>query len=206
MDWSNISSIIIAILVVIALPLALRKRKKVGPRKREELCQYLKEMGIKACLAERGDDKEKIGLRRASGQKSEGTIQLQEQNINFINIISVSSQYGTNYFLDHLVKSPNIMGARTPKKTRLIRKKSPPLWGKVVAIEWRGDESLAQSLNLDYSLEDRLLRSNLKDFKGSIWILPEPKHGYTRIRLTYLLPTSEIFKAINIIAKHVKSW
>ena len=206
MDLDNIISIIIGVLVVIGLPLALRKRKKVGPQKREGLCQYLKEMGIKVSLAEKGDDKEKIGLSRASGQKSEGTIQLQEQNINFINIINVSSQYGTNYFLDHLVKSPNIMGGRTLKKTRLIRKKSPPLWGKVVAIEWRGDESLAQSLNLDYSVEDRLLRSNLKDFKGSILIFPEPKHGYTRIRITYLLPTSEIFEAINIIAKHVKSW
>jgi len=104
------------------------------------------------------------------------------------------------------VKSPNIAGKRVPKKTRLIRKRSQAFWGKVVAIEWKGDESLAQSLNFDYSLEDKLLQSDVKNLGESIWILPEPKHGYTRIRTTYSLPSPETFRAIDIIAKHVKSW
>ena len=203
MDWSSILSVIVVALVVVGLPLALRKRKKVGHLKREELCQHLKEIGIEASLVEKGDDKEKIGLSRASGQKSEGIIRIEGKNIDSINVIGVTSQYGTNYFIDYLVKTPNIIGKRTFKKTRLIRKKNSPFGGKVVAIGWKGDESLAQSLNFDYRLSDRLQQN---DFKGSIELIPEPKHGYSRIRTSYLDLSPELVKAMDIIAKHIKSW
>jgi len=206
MDWGSIFSIVMGALVAIGLSLALRKRKKAGLLKREEFCQHLEETGVEGPLLEKGSDQEKIGLSRFSGQRSEGIIKLKDGNIDLVNVISVTSQYGTSYFLDYLVKSPNITGKRLLKKTRLIRKRSQPFWGKVVAIEWRGDESLAQSLNFDYSLEDKLLQSDAKSFRGSIWIFPEPKHGYTRIRTAYSLPSPEVFKAIDIIAKHIKSW
>jgi len=206
MDWESIISLIIAILVVIAFPLAFRRRKKASIQKGEELCQHLEEMGVKASLVEKGSDKEKIGLSRISGQKSEGIIALQDKNMDSINIISATSQYGTNYFLDYLVKSSNITANRILKKTRLTVKKSLILWGKAVAMEWKGDKSLAQSLNFDYRLKDRLLQRDLNDLKGSIRIFPEPKHGYTRIRTSYSLPSPEIFGALDIIARHIKSW
>jgi len=206
MDWESIVSLIIALLVVIALPLAFRRRKKAGPQKGEELCQHLKEAGVKASLVEKGNEREKIGLSRASGQRSEGIIALQDKNIDSINIISAASQYGTNYFLDYLVKSPNITASRILKKTRLTVKKSSFLWGKVVAMEWKGDKSLAQSLNFDYRLKDKLLQRDVPGLKGSIGIFPEPKHGYTRIRTSYSLPSPEILEALDIIARHIKSW
>ncbi len=206
MDWDSIFGIILAALLAIGLPLAFRKRKKSGLKKREEFCQHLQEMGLKASLAETGDHREKIGLSHFSGQKSEGVIELQDRNIDAINVISLASQYGPRYFLDYLVRSPSMMGERILKKTRLIRKKSPPLWGRIMAIEWRGDESLAQSLNLDYSLEDNLLRPSPQDFKGGIWIFPERKHGYARIRTDYSPPSAGVFEAISIIARHIRSW
>ena len=206
MDWSNITGIIMALLIAIGLPLALKKRKKVGPQKREELYQHLQQIGVEASLVERGSEKEKIGLGRASGQKSEGIIELADKNIDSINVISVASQYGVHYFLDYLVKSPNIMGKRTLKKTRSARKKSSPLWGKVLGIEWKGDKLLAQSLNLDYSLGDKLLQVDPKTLKENIRIFPELKHGYVRIRTAYLLPSHQMFQAIGIVARHVKSY
>jgi len=206
MDLESIISLIIAILVVIAFPLAFRRRKKASIQKGEEFYQHLKEIGVKASLVEKGSDKEKIGLSRISGQKSEGIIALQDKNMDSINIISATSQYGTNYFLDYLVKSSNITANRILKKTRLTVKKSLFLWGKAVAMEWKGDKSLAQSLNFDYRLKDRLLQRDLNDLKGSIRIFPEPKHGYTRIRTAYSLPSPEIFGALDIIARHIKSW
>jgi len=206
MDWESIVSLIIALLVVIALPLAFRRRKKASTQKREELYQHLKEIGVKASLVEKGNEREKIGLSRASGQRSEGIIALQDKNIDSINIISAASQYGTNYFLDYLVKSPNITASRILKKTRLTVKKSSFLWGKVVAMEWKGDKSLAQSLNFDYRLKDKLLQRDVPGLKGSIGIFPEPKHGHTRIRTSYSLPSPEILEALGIIAKHIKSW
>jgi len=63
------------------------------------------------------------------------------------------------------------------------------------------------SLNFDYRLKDRLLGADSDPgaLKGSIWIFPEPKHGYARIRTNYFLPSPKMFEAINIIAKHVLS-
>jgi len=208
MEWSSILGIVFAVLAAIGLPLALSKRKKAGHQRREELYQHLRKMGVEATLVERGADEEKVGVSRASGQRPEGIIQLRRQNIDSVKVVSVSSQYAVNYFVDYLVKSPNITGKRSLKKTRLVRGKNSALWGKVVAIEWKGDESLARSLNFDYRLKDRLLSadSDPSALKGSIWIFPEQKHGYARIRTDYFLPLPEMFEAMNIIAKHVKSW
>jgi len=73
-------------------------------------------------------------------------------------------------------------------------------------MEWKGDKSLAQSLNFDYRLKDKLLQRDVPGLKGSIGIFPEPKHGHTRIRTSYSLPSPEILEALDIIAKHIKSW
>lgn len=206
-NWSSIISVLFAVLMIILLPLIFRRRKKgEGTKKTEELYRHLREAGVEASLTEKGDDREKIGLGRASGQKSEGLIELEDRNIDSINVVSVSTQYETRYFIDYLVESPNIIGERILKKTRLTKKKSPPLWGEVVAIDWKGDDSLAQSLNLDYSLEDKLLKADGNVFKGNIWIFPEPKHGYARIRTDYSLPSAAIFETISSIARHIKSW
>lgn len=206
-DWSNIVGILFFLLVAVALPLMFRRRKKgEGAANIEELYQHLRGVGVEASLAKEGDDRERIGLGGASGQNSEGLIVLGDRNIDSINVVSVSMQYGKRYFIDYLVKSPNITGERMLKKTRLSRKKSPPIWGKVVAIDWKGDDSLRQSLNLDYSLEEKLLKADVKVFKGGIWIFPEPKHGYVRIRTDYSLPSAEIFEAIRSIARRVRSW
>jgi hypothetical protein len=208
MEWSSIVGIILAALAAIGLPLALSKRKKTGPQKREELYEHLRKIGVEATLVETGADDEKVGVSRASGQRSEGIIKLRRQNVDSVKVISVASQYGVNYFVDYLVKSPNITAKRAMKNTRSVRVKSSALWGKPVAIEWKGDESLARSLNFDYRLKDMLLSadSDPSSLKGSIGVFPEAKHGYARIRTNYFLPSPEIFEAMNIIAKHVKSW
>jgi hypothetical protein len=206
-DWSRIVSFIFALVMAISLSLAFRRRKKgEGTKKAEELCGRLRQIGMGVSLVEKGDDRQKIGLGRASGQKSEGLIELEDRNIDSINVVGVSSQYGVRYFIDYLVKGSNIMGERVLKKTRLTRKRSPPIWGKVVAIEWKGDDSLARSLNLDYSLEQKLLEVGPDAFKGNMWIFPEPKYGYARIRTDYSPPPATTFEAIDSVARHIKSW
>jgi hypothetical protein len=205
--WVSIVGALLAVLLGLIIPLiARRKKQKEATNKIEELYRHLQMLGVEVSPVEKGGEREKIGLARASGQKSEGLVQLEDRNLDYINVVSVSSQYGTRYFIDYLVRGSNIMLERGLKKTRLTKKKSPPIWGKVVAIEWKGDDALAQSLNLDYSLEDRLLGADMNVFKGSIGIFPELKHGYARIRMDYSLPSSELFEALRSIARHVKSW
>ena len=205
MDWVEIVvGIITALLFAIGLPLALRSRKKGGVQKPEQLLQHLQTIGVKASLSGKGSGEEKVGLSRAFGQRSEGAIKIEEKNIDYINVVSVTSQYGVNYFLDFLVKTSG-WASRKMKKTRIIKRKSSRLRGKVIDIEWKGDDYLSQELNLDYQLKDTLLQVSPEELKGNFWIFPEPKHEYARVRTAYLLPSSNLFEAIDIIAKHIKS-
>jgi len=206
MEWANIlGGIIAALVVAIGLPLALRKRKKGGPQNVEQLLHHLQEIGVKASLAEKGVDEEKVGLSRSFMRSSVGLIEIAGRNIDYVNVIGVASQYGVNYFLDYLVRSPSWSSKKRQKKTRMVRKKSPALWGKVVDIEWKGDGYLSQQLNLDYQLKDILLQTDFKKLKGNIVIFPEPKYEYARVRTAYLLPSPDLFEAIDIIARHIKS-
>jgi len=199
MDWSDILGIIMAIAVAVGLPLALHSRQKGGQKKAEELCQHLAGMGIKAYpgKAEIGEGK----VKRSRSEKSLGVIEVKQRNIDWINIIGVASQYGANYFVDYLVRSPNL-GVVKLNRTSLRKKKEHSLWGRVSTVEWIGDKSLSQSLNLDHRLESMLMQSQ---FGGTIQIVPEPKWGYVRIRTNYFLPSPDVFEAIDIVGEHIRS-
>lgn len=204
MEWGNIIGIIAALAVTVGLPLALRKRKKEGPQQVEQLLYHLRELGVKASPVEGGKESA-VGVRRSWSDRAEGVIRVEGGNIDYINVISVSSQYGVNYFLDYLVGSPEYAISRRRKRTRLTSKRSSGLWGKVVDIEWKGDDYLARELNFDYQLKDKLLSTELPESRAGIWIFPESKHEYVRIRTAYRLPSSDSFQVIEIVAKHIKS-
>ena len=205
MDWaSTLTSVIAALVVAIGLPLALRKRKQTAPKNVEQLFHHLQEIGVKASLLGRGAEEEKMGASRAFGQRTEGVIKITNKNIDYINVTSVTSQYGVQYSLNYLVSTPSWSGKKR-KKTRLITKKSSGVWGRVVDIEWKGDDYLSQQLNLDYRLKDILLQTDFKKLKSNIIIFPEPKYAYARVRTAYLLPSLDLFEAIDIIARHIKS-
>lgn len=206
MEWINIlSGLIAALVLTIGIPLALRKRKKSGPQNVEQLLHHLQEIGVKASLSGKGVAEEKVGMSRSFMQSSVGLIEITGRNIDYMNVIGVASQHGVNYFIDYLVRSPGWSGRRGQKKTRMVRKKNPAIWGRVVDIEWKGDVYLSQQLNLDYRLKDILLQTGPKELKSNIMIFPEPRYEYTRVRTTYLLPSSDLFEAIDIIAKYIKS-
>jgi hypothetical protein len=205
MDIGEVLSIIMVLLFAVGLPVIIGSMRKGKQKKLEELYQHLPSIGIKASLLEDEKIQEKLGQKRSWGEKVEGVIEIKDRNVDSIAVVSVSSQYGATYYLDYLVMSPGLTGREDARKTTMIKKKSPPIWGKATDIEWRGDPYLAQRLNYDYQLKYGLLQASPKALKGSISIHPELKYGYTRIRTAYQLPSSELFQAIDTIAKHVKS-
>jgi len=203
MGWDSIATIVFGLLMVIGIPLALRSLKRGGQNKLDELCQHLHGIGVGASTLERDTSQRKLGQRRSWGQTLVGTIKLTDRNIDSINVIGVATQYGVNYFLDHLVKCHSSIGRQNKKKTKMTRKKSSVLSRNVIDIEWKGDNSLAWKLNFDYQLKYKLLQAPPK---GSIAIFPEPKYENARIRTSYFLPTPDLLEAMDIIAAHVKSW
>ena len=205
MDWSDFVPLLLALLAIIGFPLALRSRKKGGPQKVEELRQHLLGIGVKSPGLEETAGQEETGQKRSWVQKPLGVIKLRDRNIDSINVIGVASQYGVGYVLDFVVRSVSLTGRESKKKTRLVRKRSAAFSSKVVNIEWKGDDYLVRKLDLDYRLTDKLLRADINVLRGGILIHPEPKYQYTRIRTSYFLPTPDLFEAMDIIAKHIKS-
>lgn len=203
MEWQNLIGIITAIVFMVLLPLVLRARKKAGSQKRDELLSHLQNLGVKASLEEKGALEEKVGTSLV--QRSEGLLKLEAKKIDYINVTGTSSQYGTNYFLDFLVKKPSSMSEKKRGRTRMVKKRSSGILGKVAGIEWKGDDYLSRELNFDFRLKDILLSASRSELKGGIQIYPEPKHQYARIRTTYFLPSLELFEAIETIAGHIRS-
>jgi hypothetical protein len=205
MEWLEALPVILAILAATVLPLALRRARKGGTNKLEELLLHLQGAGVKASPLEGEAAVEAAGPKRPRGQKVEGVLALDDRHIDFIFITSVSSQYGPTYHLDYVVKGGGQLLDGAAKKTRMVRKKSPPLWGRTVDVEWKGAPGLAMRLNLDHDLKYRLLQDGLRGFKGGISIHPEPQNGYTRIRTGYHLPSPELLAALRSVARHVRA-
>ena len=201
MDWDIIVTLLFWVLAFFILPFIFRRRRKGNERKLEELNEHLQSLGIKAHIEEEPDI-QKTNKKWSWGRKMEGTIRLRDRNIDSVEIAGAAGQYGTNYFLDYLTANPGFIGVGKKKKTRMVKKRTSPILGKVTDIEWKGDEALSRKLNFDYRLKDRLLQGEMK---STIEIIPDPKKGYTRIRTLYLLPEPSLFEAIDTIAGHIKS-
>ena len=205
MDLENIIPIIIAFVTAFLLPFFLSKRKKEGHKKFEEFHRHLLGMGVRFAELDKESEQAKLGKKISRAQKTEGVVALEERNIDFIIVASVASQYGINYFIEYLVKSTFHLREDSLKKTKMVKKKGSLFGSRVVDIVWQGDQYLAQKLNLDYELKHRLLQAGLDKFKGSILIIPESKHGYTRIKTNFNLPSPDMFYAVDSVAKYLKS-
>jgi len=205
MEWGKVVPSIMAFLTAFLLPFVLSRRKKGGPKKLIKFRQHLLGIGIKFVELDKDSEQAKLGTKFSKGQKSEGAFTLEGRNIDLIIITSVSSQYGVNHFIEYLVKSNLNLIEDYVRKTKMVKKRSSFFGREVVNISWKGDKHLAQRLNLDYEIKYKLLQANKEKFKGGILIIPEPKHGYTRIKTNYNLPSPMIFDAIDSIARYIKS-
>ncbi|MFC1899129.1 hypothetical protein ACFLXP_02220 [Chloroflexota bacterium] len=207
MEWiGGLPGLITALAFAVGIPLALMKRKKEGPKKIEQLIQHLLGIGIKVSLVEETEAAEKTEMsRRSFAHSSVGLLAISGKNVDYINVIGTASQYGVNYSLEYMVKKSEYLDVEKQKKIRIIRRKSPAIWGRVMDIEWNGNSDLSRQLNLDYRLKDILMQIDLKQLKGGIKISLEPKKKYARIKTGFVLPEIELFEAIGIVAHHIKT-
>ena len=205
MDLAKIIPTILAFLTAFLLPFFLSKRKKGGPKKIDEFKQHLLGMGVKFDELDKKSEPKNLGIKISTGHKPEGLFALKDRDIDFILVTSVASQYGVNYFIEYLIKSSFDLRKEPAKKTRMGKKKSSFFRGEVVDIVWKGDSHLSQRLNMDYEIKHKLMQAVSMKFKGGISIEPDPKHGYTKIKTNYSLPSQDVFSVIDSIARYVKS-
>jgi hypothetical protein len=204
----SIVTIILAVMGLAGFILSLMGLRKSGKKKIEELRDHLNTIGVKAWIVMTEPDNISKGPRRSWGFKYMGTITLSGKEIGSINVTGVASQYGANYFLDFIVPHNNRIPGNTRSKVKLARRRINDLMDgkKIQDIFWKGDTILAQKLNMDIRLKEKLLRTDLRPVKYSIEIIPEAERDYYRIRTPYFLPATDMFEIVNIVAKHVRSW
>ena len=116
------------------------------------ICAGLQQMGINAQIAARGRYEEKIGVGKIGGGDSLGIIDIPEGLIRWINVRRVRSGGGGpavgtyHYFTDYGVPDPKLGPDWRGKEIRSVRVKTFPLFGKVVELRWKGDDS-SQKIN-----------------------------------------------------------
>jgi hypothetical protein len=201
-EWAEIINIgigvLVPVIIAIGLPLALRKHKKQGPKQVERFYEQLRENGVNCSLVEEGNKSSKIRVSKWSGTKILKSYEVVGKQYDHINLTFISTQYGVTYYIEFLVNSPNL-GIIKPKKAQLKRTKRRNQSEEIV---YKGEKSFTINLELDYQLETLLNRS---EFVGVIEIIPETKHGYTRIRTPFVELTPEFLDVINTLARHIKS-
>jgi hypothetical protein len=205
MNLAKIIPTLVAFLTIFLLPIFLSKRKKESPKKVQKFKQHLLAMGVNFDELDKKSDLKELDIKLPLGQKPEGLFSIKDKNIDFILVTSVASQYGVNYFVEYLVRINFDLRKEPARKTRMTKKKNSLFGREVVDIVWKGDYHLSQRLNLNYEIKHKLIQAISRKFKGGISIEPEPKHGYTRIKTNYHLPSHEVFSAIDSIAMYVKS-
>ena len=207
MSSGSIVTIILMVTGLAGFILSLMGLRKSGKKKVEELRDHLNTIGVKAWIDITEPDDKKKDSRRSWGFKYLGTLILSGKEIDSINVTGIASQYGANYFLDYIVPYNNHLSGNTGNKVKLARRRVNDLVGgrKIQDIMWKGDTTLAQKLNMDTHLKEKLTQADLKPVKYNIEIIPEAGRDSYRIRTPYFLPSTDMFVIVNIIAKDVKS-
>ncbi|MBD3414829.1 MAG: hypothetical protein GF421_10420 [Candidatus Aminicenantes bacterium] len=205
MDWSSIIPAAIAFLTAFILPIIFAKRKKESAKKVKTYSQELLKAGVDFDKIDKDDDRIQFVKKMSWGQKAEGIFVPKNKKIDFIFLISVSSQYGVNYFLEYIVLTTFHLREGTVKNTAMKVKKDSLFGGEPQDVLWKGDPHLAQKLDMDYELKHHLLHGHLKHSKVNLKIIPEQKQGYTRIKTNFMPPSPELISFIDSVAGHIKT-
>ncbi len=171
---------------------------------RDELTMSLNALGIWAEMSERGRDEEKV--QDTWYQRSLGVIDLKEGPIKWINVLKQdgSRHNPPRWWIVFGIPDGSHVSSGEQVKISTVRRKSFPLFGKVVDVTWGGDDQgtgLTYILSNDHTTKELAkrvgnleVRSYAEDFQG--WALQVDRK---------LKPTPEDWEAILQVAEHLLS-
>ncbi len=198
--WNTLVIVLLLLLAVFGLARPFMKLERRSSQDVDRLLNYLQNMGIYVSLLEVDRRAARRGARGASGERCLGAIKVGGRNMEVISVVSKTTPFGDHLFTDYSVGIGLWLGKTGRRKTGLIRKGALGMLGRGVDIEWKGDELLSRELNYDPRLKDKLGKAEME---GNILVLPDGE--YAKVRLTYQLPSADLFGAVDIIAGHIKS-
>lgn len=171
---------------------------------RDELTSALNTLGIRAEMSERGRVEEKV--QDSWYQRSLGVIDIPEGPIKWINVLKQdgSRHNPPRWWIVFGIPDENHVSNSEPVNISTLRRKSFPLFGKVVDVTWKGDDlgtGLTYVLSNDHTTKDLAkrvgnleVRSYAEEFQG--WALQVDRK---------LKPTNEDWEAILQVAEHLLS-
>ena len=118
-------------------------REKLRDKSRDDMVQRLNATGVKATTAERGRSEENI--RSGRFHRSLGLIDIEEDVINWINVVRIKSRDKngpSRYRTVFAIPDATIPLEHEALRVTTVRKKSFPIFGKVVGIHWKSEEKL----------------------------------------------------------------
>ena len=179
-------------------------REKLRDKTRDDLAHALNSLGVRAEMAERGRIEEKVN--NSWFNRSLGVLDLPEGPIKWINILKKDRGKDSppKWWINLCIPDGRPALIHKVVKVRTVRKKSFPLFGKVVDVTWKGEDygtGLVYTLSNDQSskalataIGNLKIRSYSKEFQG--WTLEVDRR---------FSPTSQDWEAIKKIADHLLS-
>ena len=179
-------------------------RDLLRDKTRDKLAQNLNSLGVTAVLAERGRVEEKV--ENSWYQRSLGIIDIPEGLVSWINILKKDGSKNSppQWWVVLGIPDERPIPKHQAVDIKTIRKKSFPLFGKVVDVTWQGNDhhtGLAEVLSNDESVKDLAkkignltLHSYAKEFQG--WTLQVDRR---------FEPTNQDWAIIQKIADYILS-
>ena len=222
-SWAILSTLISIIVVgaFFAMRIRLRNRsheqtqllggKKMGmaerlrDKNRDTLTQSLNAMGIQATMLDRGRAEEKI-REKTMGifGSSLGIIQVDGDRIPWINVVRLRRQDKNGpakYRAVFGIPDPTLPVGHHPLEIKTVRKKSFPLFGKVIDVHWEARDALAPLVNV-FS-QDEAIINFVKDV-GDIAVHTHPRQfqGWTvEVTTLHKVFTPVVFDQWQVIHK-----
>ena len=171
---------------------------------RDNLARNLNSLGIRAELAERGRPEEKV--ENSWYQRSLGIIDIPDGLIRWVNILKKDSSGRSppQWWVILGIPDERPLSNHKAVDIKTIRKKTFPLFGKVVDVTWKGHDhhtGLIEVLSNDEAVK------NLAKRIGNLTIHSYAKefHGWTLQIDRRFEPTSQDWASIQKIANYILS-
>jgi len=149
-------------------------KEALRDKSRDNLVNTLIKLGINAQMAERGLEQEKIGDEWYT--KKLGIINVQDQPIKWINICIKprSKDSPPNWKYIFIVPDERLVSRKDEIKIKTIRKKSFPIFGKVIDTTWKGNDGSGLAYTLSNDIEIKSLAKSIGDIHLESFFDPIP--------------------------------
>ena len=177
----------------------------VRDKSRDELTDALNSVGVKAQMAERGRAEEKV--EDSWYQRSLGVIDILEGSIRWINILKKGGSENSppRWWVMRGIPDERPASTRQQTKIKTVRKKTFPLFGKVVDVIWKGNDG---GTNLVNTLSNDVPTKKLAERIGNLEIKSQADRfqGWTLTVDRRFSPTSQDWETVEKIADYILSY